>query len=50
MNLKTEIAQMPENLVAQLEKAGLVKRKTPEGSAPASGEGGAAAAGSPNFQ
>ena len=45
-----------ENLVSQLEKAGLVKRKAPEGApnpapAPVRGEsGGPAAGGSPNFQ
>ena len=38
------------NLVSQLEKAGLVKRKNLEDPKPVPGEGGAAAAGSPNFQ
>ena len=49
-----------ENLVSQMEKAGIVKRRGPEaaaaaaapGSSPApnQGEGGPAAGGSPNFQ
>ena len=39
-----------ENLVSQLEKAGLVKRKEPASPAPNPGEGGLPAAGSPNFQ
>ena len=44
-----------ENLVSQLEKAGLVKRKAPEASPAApsparGGSGGPAAGGSPNFQ
>ena len=41
-----------ENLVSQLEKAGLVKRKGAENSepAPAGGENRGPAAGSPNFQ
>jgi hypothetical protein len=40
-----------ENLVAQLEKAGMVKRRSPENTKPAPGDGGGAAVGgSPNFQ
>ena len=41
-----------ENMVSQLEKAGLVKRRNPDAPnpAPVRGEGGPATGGSPNFQ
>jgi len=38
------------NMVNQLEKAGLVKRKDAEETKPTAGEDGGSAAGSPNFQ